>query len=1824
MKSQLTRMKSRASGVSTRSLALVLSFVMLLTAIGAGTVLTAIADELGVQPTDAAGSVAGKAAAVGANAIDTAEDTQADPDVALTANVDADEPDEPILTSKACADLAGTGWSTSGSGIAMSTEIYTSSGEKAAWAISGTNSSWYTDFDILTGGNYQYKIIGDKWFGSVNGWNTPAFSDSNNYDYGYNAHNNGDSSNISANFPAGQYVLHLTGAGGSSQNYISYTLYRKKAYIDYGWGSGSWSSYNMSYDSGGDGVYKYTITGNGSQLRFRTRFVDGATETKYYPSTTDNIRDNTSYGTGYGASTGTSDNYWYIDTQNGATYNVWLKNGKVWITISGESAGYYLTGWLNNGEVTGNTYAFTNTSGNTWTYTFTPTADNGGYQYFTIKKVEGGTTTAYHPASHNSGSGTAGTNTDSSPGGDNKWRCAAVSGQTVTLTWDSSTHVLSWTVSGGSSGGSGDWKYTKNHADASPEKTGSAGAYRFVWANNDNGPGKSGTTAITPKLGSNDYWADITTYCKNNSQFYFGLSSNENNSGLCGTAGSNKINETAKTSGSTVTMTNGSGATIFYVEMKHRDDVLSSTDYILIRGVDWTKISNIGVLAYYTGSGAVDYKFYYKEVGSGGSTVSTVTVYAKDGAAPINWDSKGSGGASATTGTKYNMAVIASTKITKVGSTSQSLTSISCGDSASQYQTKDVEAGQSITVTTTINSSNSWRTLYYVKGWCINGVTYKCNGTPGVNAASDTNSSGVCTLTYTIPAEPEESYLEITPIYYLRDNSDCITFYLEGYNTVQEKWGNTAYIYPFYGDLSGVDNSFGVYPGQPMVYYNGQYSIEITEKNDPIINATSNTGIKGITINNGYADHVHRNLIYHWTDHDNDADHKQTYDYDDFDKIYNECTTDVAGNEAGHPNAIIFRIQDETETYNRYTYGGSKSGARVVATKSTLTATDLTNINSNNGWEVLRNRYGQPIDLFGTVVSEPSNPTTVSNGNVRVVSTGYNANIAGDYGTAWKVYKYNSSSQYSLIQDTTNGRYAAPPSIFVMKGDASGITNKNSYTDANHSVVGVGSYTDSVSKYEGIYKSAYGDSAVKGKPVYITYEKDAQDTRDDNSGTGAYRLDGRWYYTHLTDSVTSTLGIEHWDNSTGAWVKETVTASSGNGNTSGTNKNNVQFDSNSYLSSSNKITSKSCVINNGTTLNFAATAGTGYIFEGWYIKYSDTSYDKIVGAGASSSIKATANYELVARFQPIVTGSLTIDHKLSGSSTGEGSVDMMVLVKDGSTTKATYTGSHVYIDGTYISNSYSSYTIDVTLKTTPTYDGKVSAFGYDKFNTTNSITATTSPSTLPGSENSLTTSHFTFTVSQLYAGSTLTTNSLLYTSLITDTPHYYNFLYNVTLRDGTSKSYTSKGEISLKEYKEYCTNSSAHTLNDSIIAAKAPFESNFLKQNSLSKGAITYGGTSTHTFSATSNFNQSISLPSYTVKIKLPYSYYTSANASASPKYKKYTVQPTSGNKVYNSSQPTFELMANYDEFVTVGATETAAGAQTNVSKVTDTTDVNHYGNNFITAAETLTSSNGSTTYYFQYWEIRRLADSDQANAPLVSRIYYPDLNYRIYGDYYIEAKYSTNEADYWHNTYDNTGNESKSSVLYLGDSRNQWNDGTAASTTSSSTAADKIYSDFMFAFNDNGAELKNNTTVKIGYVIERVVDETATPRAWAKGSSSVTDMNTYKATYGSTEATVKSAILSSLSGKNLVSAGSRSGCVFIDLNTANLNNRNYIEDSYSVFSQYGQKVGTNSIEYNTNSAIDDYVYRVYAVMKDTSGEWHVSDAAYFSMRYTANLNYSE
>lgn len=127
-----------------------------------------------------------------------------------------------------------------------------------------------------------------------------------------------------------------------------------------------------------------------------------------------------------------------------ASYTFTLGDADVTYYAKFEEADFYLTGYINGSDYSGTAYKFTKSSGTTYTYTitFTDAHATTGCQYVTI--YDG--TNAYHPATHESGSGTVGSTVNTSPTDNPKWLVDAPSGSKVTFTWDTSTQTLSWTI----------------------------------------------------------------------------------------------------------------------------------------------------------------------------------------------------------------------------------------------------------------------------------------------------------------------------------------------------------------------------------------------------------------------------------------------------------------------------------------------------------------------------------------------------------------------------------------------------------------------------------------------------------------------------------------------------------------------------------------------------------------------------------------------------------------------------------------------------------------------------------------------------------------------------------------------------------------------------------------------------------------------------------------------------------------------------------------------------------------------------------------------------------------------------------------------------------------------------------------------------------------------------------------------------------------------------------------------------------------------------------------------------------------------------------
>lgn len=430
-----------------------------------------------------------------------------------------------------------------------------------------------------------------------------------------------------------------------------------------------------------------------------------------------------------------------------------------------------------------------------------------------------------------------------------------------------------------------------------------------------------------------------------------------------------------------------------------------------------------------------------------GTVSSRVKVYAKDGTIRAKYQ-------------KY--ADMADTVISYTGD------DVTKKKSADYYEEGYAKLGSTITVTTTI--AKPYRSEYYVKAFCVNGYSYGI-----INSSDADKTNGVYSFEYTVPEDCTDKFIEITPIYYYIDDTDTVTFYVEGFDeTVQKKWGNTVAVQAWY--TNGVDeqkyvdgvlegeynspnkNALGGYPGQPLVYEGGKYSMQIPK----YLNGNKDNFVKGITLNNYIWDSIHSGNFK-----DQINDNCQTYDYDDFYKL----------SETNDVDNIIFDFRYRTTTDNKPSQAGLSS--------STYKKSEL---------EPLKDYYGNIVDIFGNILSKDWTAAYDSN-YLTVISNGYKEikNI-GKYATEWSVYD-------------KDGTYITT-------------INCSSLIDET--------------KVDSTYQAAYKKlKSHAGLPVKIAYEK--SNFGGDDKGT---RADGRWYFSKKAQKISANVKIEYKADGTSPFVED--------------------------------------------------------------------------------------------------------------------------------------------------------------------------------------------------------------------------------------------------------------------------------------------------------------------------------------------------------------------------------------------------------------------------------------------------------------------------------------------------------------------------------------------------------------------------------------------------------------------------------------------------------------------------------------------------------------
>ena len=1173
----------------------------------------------------------------------------------------------------------------------------------------------------------------------------------------------------------------------------------------------------------------------------------------------------------------------------------------------------------------------------------------------------------------------------------------------------------------------------------------------------------------------------------------------------------------------------------------------------------------------------------------------TIKVYAKDGAIA---------------GEGQTYADLADTTVLKAdGTTSAGATKYTSYGNQT-YEVYKAQPGETITIKTTIGldkngnvltspTAASLRQKYYVRGFMVNGEVPK-----NTQITEKDTTNGVYTLTYTVPEDYEGKYIEITPVYFLVDTSanPVVTFRATNFPKGQHKWGDTPYVYPFYGDLGGFNNAFGVYAGQPMFFYNGQYTMQIPQKSTAwaldereaygsknnkgkTLPQVNETPVAGITMSNGYYDVVHK-LIMGYGDNNTSADHVQTYDYGDFYKIFNEKKP---------VDNIVFDFKYRTKKHNL---------TDIITSNTTASSLESKYGTGGNGFELLTNFHGRNVDLFGTPLSgdaaDPSKTTpvyVVSTGGV-IDNTSGVENIAGYYATEWVVYGNTSGTTYQRI--TGGGKNSIPPEVLVLNDDDTTSFNNTTYpsADANHNV------TDWKAMYTELKQYA-------GHPVMISYEAaDAQQGQGMYyTGTGgATRNDGRWLYSKNGENITSNIRIDVSHNSGATYVENPASGESGHvDGLSAYFTNADAYQKMTYATT----------IDPDKTFDFEAkTTNASYKFVGWYMADGT----KITSDNVSHT-ERSGSYTFVARFMEVSSGQLTLSHSVDTGEIvrvdghdytcdGSGSAKIGAVITDADTNEVLRTfdlsSSDITIPEKYIGND-KNYNITVTLEATADTN---TAYGTSKLANTDASSVTEArffnPKT-PTTSGKTTTYTFTFNVKDdLYNGTTQRALALTYHSYFIQYKFNYQINYTFNDRNGETQQYKRIGTLTPGEANTYVKKvDSSRYLDKSFIEKMAPYESNFGQDITwdFDDYLISTGGEDG------SNYE-------YAIK-----AHYTATQSDLNKRNITFALpyQHNNGVAVMNEGVGTKATTKNL-EFIEVKDSEGTVTADNRVDFNTIPVLPNSGENgifteegkkNWIAAPATITD--GSATYNFQYWSVKP-TDRSGENDPDVARCYFQGFNFVAYDNYIITPVYgaSTVEpSDFGKNT----------NITYVETTRNQWNsNGTDYAKTQTSYAADLLYNDFIIAYNYDGKDIysgdANADIAELGVVVERIQkleikDDGSYDTTLSRYTGIAPDI-------AGVDAAIASETDINLSVKNKISKHA--------IDPTSLDNKNRIQFYNGIYNSAGWVQNSEGGQPAQNYAYKNYVYRAYSYMKLKDGTVIKSAVpAYFTMYdvATADLNNS-
>lgn len=1089
---------------------------------------------------------------------------------------------------------------------------------------------------------------------------------------------------------------------------------------------------------------------------------------------------------------------------------------------------------------------------------------------------------------------------------------------------------------------------------------------------------------------------------------------------------------------------------------------------------------------------------------------------------------------------------------------------------------KKVPYGSTVTVTTKIKPDATFAghngSDYYVKGFSVNGFT----GGVLTQQEGSSHTENVYEYTFTVKEDvyAAASTIEITPIYFLKNDSNCVTFYVENFMDAKDKWGDTIACYAYYSD----GEALGGYPGQPMVNAEGSIYMQIPKH----IGDDESNVVKGITLNNYVWDYVHVS--------DGSKDNSvrkskncQTYDYDDFKYLANMSQVNSSDSASAIKN-IVYR-------FKYHTYNNTSAEAGNVP-NDTLKATTV----DNTKYEVFVDYYDKPTDIFGTVIKNSDNVTvdTVKSQSkyLTIVSDGYvnyyneTKNYLGQYATKW--YIYNEEDQKVA---------ALPPSALLY-----GLTKSSSELQnlVNHGAVPTdfmsdsGASTEVISGYWTSFKSLYNSYA--GKYAIINYESAIHSSgRNGAEKQPGERCDGRWYYSVDNAKITGDIKIEYADTldsfttMTGVKTDTFIEGTAIGKNTAA----EAYFTSPAGQSSVDKPTHVETTSDNSENFKFTvgATSSTtsGYTFVGWYRLIDDT-YKAVNDPSelnkTTGQVARNANVVLVARYIKTPGGSMTFRHSLyNGTNAGGGkaTTEIQVVVKSSDGSKEYYNSGRIdstaSIDQKTISEIVAGQQdakITVTLYTTTknlyNFNGYYSAENTTDITAFNPTTGFTTNVSGDRTEGLVTTSEYTFSFNDYYnnhkdtlIGDNAGTVYYNFYSDITSIKVPYKVQFSYIDRMGDKKYYNKAGYVDPENTSSYTfvenatnvegveSHSVKVTLTNSFILSLAPYESNFTKN-------LTWNETPVSNTAFDSSNSKSI------------------ASAVVNSDQSDRTIHLNIYKDSEGNPTPLINDAGQFKLYEKDGSSELPYGSVFYTEKTDGTYEYD------ITAPKTYKDKSGEELQ-FMYWAIY----SDPECENLVIKAYNSEghFSYVAYDNCWIVPVYGKSSTPVA------SVKEVSTSTQFMEVTRNQWTaktdsafagfDADSMNTLDTNkdfikgNDEDKLYADFVLNFFYNGKQLSvfdpDSSKVQTGIVMQKLELE--------KDSIGVgynTDMKYYANKYtADLSAAAEDAKNKILTGKSSIESLTK------QINNDRLDNKNRLQ-YYARF---------NNTETNANC-----VYRVYTYIK--------------------------